>query len=181
MLLGLDLVKDWRTKTPDPELAQRVAGNAGAGDDDQRCEGASAYSASRRRLRLSPPNRPGLEIFDTALAAPCTDSGFPVAGAVFRFETRLYLLYPLRFPANALGVQWMIKKLSQAAIVMTGILALGGCTLFEQGSSAAAPATSLPPPTTSGVPPSPPATNILASATTPPTWPSIAPAWCKWS
>jgi len=28
LLLGLDLVKDWRTKTPDPELAQRVAGNA---------------------------------------------------------------------------------------------------------------------------------------------------------
>jgi hypothetical protein len=34
----------------------------------------------------------------------------------------------------------MIKKLSRAALVMSGMLALGGCNLFDQGTTAAAPA-----------------------------------------
>ena len=55
----------------------------------------------------------------------------------------------------------MIKKLSQAAFVMTGILALGGCTLLGQSTTASAPANKPPAADYQApVPTSPPATNL---------------------
>jgi hypothetical protein len=58
----------------------------------------------------------------------------------------------------------MIKKLSQAALVMGGILALGGCTLGQLGQSSAEAPANKPPAADYQAPvaPSPPATNIRA-------------------
>jgi 2,2-dialkylglycine decarboxylase (pyruvate) len=70
LLLGLDLVKDRRTKTPDPELAQRVA---------RECLDLGMMTSVVRGgfgiFRIAPPITAdareidlGLEIFDQALA-----------------------------------------------------------------------------------------------------------------
>ncbi len=74
LLLGLDLVKDRRSKTPDPELAQRVA---------RACLEAGMMTSTVRGgygiFRIAPPLTIeeseidlGLEIFDKALAASVT-------------------------------------------------------------------------------------------------------------
>jgi 2,2-dialkylglycine decarboxylase (pyruvate) len=70
VLLGLDLVKDRRSKTPDPDLAQRVA---------RTCLELGMMTSVVRGgfgiFRIAPPLTVeeseidlGLEIFDTALA-----------------------------------------------------------------------------------------------------------------
>jgi hypothetical protein len=43
----------------------------------------------------------------------------------------------MRFPANALGVKWMINKLLQAAVLVVGGLTLGGCPLQQQAKTSA--------------------------------------------
>ena len=54
----------------------------------------------------------------------------------------------------------MIKKLSQAAILVAGVLAMGGCTLGQQTKSTAPVAKAAAPDYQAAVPPSPPAGNI---------------------
>ena len=58
----------------------------------------------------------------------------------------------------------MINKLSRVALTISGIMALGGCTLFDQGTTAAAPAKK--PPAAdyqqASTAPAPPATSIRA-------------------
>jgi hypothetical protein len=56
----------------------------------------------------------------------------------------------------------MIKKLSQAVLVTTSILALGGCTLGQIGGSTAAAPANRPPAADyqAPLPPSPPASNL---------------------
>lgn len=56
----------------------------------------------------------------------------------------------------------MIKKLSQAAILVAGVLAMGGCTLNQPTRSAAPVAKAAAPDYQAPVPPSPPAGNIRA-------------------
>src|SRR5262245_2429272 len=59
----------------------------------------------------------------------------------------------------------MIKKLSQTALVVGGILALAGCTLGQMIGQSSAEAPANKPPAAdyqAPVPPSPPATNIRA-------------------
>src|SRR5262249_1803883 len=88
------------------------------------------------------------------------------AARVFRFETRACLLYALAVSGNRVGSGWMIKKLSQAALLIMGGLALGGCP-FEQASTAK-PANK--PPAAdyqAAVPASPPATNLRGICYTP--------------
>ena len=55
----------------------------------------------------------------------------------------------------------MIKKLSQAAILVAGILAMGGCTL-NQAKTTAPVAKAAAPDYQAPVPPTPPAGNIRA-------------------
>jgi len=57
---------------------------------------------------------------------------------VLAFETRPYLLYPLAVSGQRVGSEWMIRKLLQAAITVTGVLAMGGCTLDQAKTTAPA-------------------------------------------
>jgi hypothetical protein len=57
---------------------------------------------------------------------------------VLTFETRPYLLYPLAVSGQRVGSEWMIMKLLQAAITVTGVLAMGGCTLDQAKTTAPA-------------------------------------------
>ena len=57
---------------------------------------------------------------------------------VLAFETRPYLLYPLAVSGQRVGSEWMIRKLLQAAITVTGVLAMGGCTLDQARTTAPA-------------------------------------------
>jgi hypothetical protein len=57
---------------------------------------------------------------------------------VLAFETRPYLLYPLAVSGQRLGSEWMMTKLLQAAITVTGLLAMGGCTLDQAKTTAPA-------------------------------------------
>ena len=96
LLLGLDLVKDRRSKTPDPELAQRVAREclAARHDDRRWCAADSASSASRRRSRLNAAEIDlGLEIFDKALSRAHFSGLKPTPYTVVPAGVRFLLLW----------------------------------------------------------------------------------------
>jgi hypothetical protein len=76
-------------------------------------------------------------------------------------ETGVYLLYPLAVSGQRVGSVRMIKMLSQAMILMAGVLLVSGCTLGQAKTSAPV-AKAAAPDYQAPVPPSPPAGNTRA-------------------